>query len=410
MGSPSLPHPSAPTHIVPEIGSLHDILHQHRHLCLYVPPTRWTDLHTRILKTRFLLRPPITTPVPVLTPPSSQSPRSALKPPPVVVSISRSLDYILLPKKSPLHQSFAVESILSTLYPQHLPKAEHRSELGLRFGQKLYPEFVHCNLLWNPAPLGTSFDSATTCVASESADERRSSPASVERWTGEAPVLAYVDRKFIDLTRRHCGRIPPGPNNEPNHPVLRLQALRSKLLKPENIDEDPYLVAVMLAMAQRSVYADMRDERSFAPRDVKVWVLAKDEKQATFIVYTATVPGALLSMFHRPEAAPTGDAGIKVEYHHVNFWPVLGLKERLGKALGADLVGNFEGVALDRYGAAAAPPAPVSGKKKRRRAALAEVFNTSFSSEQRDTDAPASVAEPFAKRRCTPEVRLGVVQ
>jgi hypothetical protein len=178
--------------------------------------------------------------------------------------------------------------------------------------------------------------------------------------------------------------------------------LRSKNLLPTNPDEDSYFLAIMISMAQRSAYADMRSGTGFVPRNVKVRVLTVAEEENAFIVYTATIPTAFLSMFHTPNRASIGNSQIKVEYAQVPVWPVLGFKERLGKALSADVVGGFDGIPMDTY-EDEITSVPESISPKRRREALSEVLNASFS-EDRDS------GDMFGKRRCMGESRVGVVR
>lgn len=54
------------------------------------------------------------------------------------------------------------------------------------------------------------------------------------------------------------------------------------------------------------------------------------------------MPAAFLTMFHEPHKTPKGDSEVKIGYTHVPVWPVLGLKERLGQALGREVVGDFD--------------------------------------------------------------------
>ncbi|TGJ79820.1 hypothetical protein E0Z10_g8935 [Xylaria hypoxylon] len=194
-----------------------------------------------------------------------------------------------------------------------------------------------------------------------------------------------------------------GPRGIPNHAVHRLHALRSKLLIPKNVDEDSYFVAVMVAIAQQSVYPDIRSSEGFMPRDVKVRVLTAAEEEDALIVYSATVPAALLSMFHEPDAAPTGNWKIKIEYAQVPAWPVLGLNERLGKALGSDIVGDFDTTLLNTLEDEeeelqpweTSSPLFKSDSPKRKRGVFSEVVNTSFS-EDRESD---RLKDMFQKRR-----------
>ncbi|KAH6977715.1 hypothetical protein EDB80DRAFT_550113, partial [Ilyonectria destructans] len=53
-----------------------------------------------------------------------------------------------------------------------------------------------------------------------------------------------------------------------------------------------------------------------------------------------------LEKFRNPSKAPGGEeemefSGIKIEFTRVPIWSILGLRERLGKALGQDVVRYF---------------------------------------------------------------------
>ncbi|RYP64994.1 hypothetical protein DL770_009092 [Monosporascus sp. CRB-9-2] len=224
--------------------------------------------------------------------------------------------------------------------------------------------------------------------------------------TSNAPILAYVSRSQLNHVRRNCFRVLAGPNRIYNGPVHRLQALRSKMLMPKNQDEDQYILAVMIALAQQAAYSEIASSRAtFNPRDLKIRVLSTSEDDDSFIVYTGIVPAAFLRMFHQPEKAPRGDTKIQISYAQVPIWPVLGLKERLGQALGSEVVGDFDALNMETY-EDELPPTPETPSPKRRREVLTEVFNASFS-EDRDSDSPLEV---LGKRRRLEEGRVGVVR
>ncbi|KAI0452890.1 hypothetical protein F5B21DRAFT_481494 [Xylaria acuta] len=374
--------------IRPAIGSLYDIMHDYAGVPLFIRPLYWTDLHTKLLSCRFMQLPPHATP----TPPSSSTPKSSSSSqhspriPQTVVSIGKHLD-TLMATHTPVtmrdtgEKDMAMAALLSTFYPRCFSDPLRFAELDMLFGPYLYRAAANCQLLWHradPDANTTSFDSATTRAASQPVSRAASySMASMDMTTDNSPIMAYVSRSHIDYIRKNFFRIAKGPNGAPNEPVSRLQSRRSKALIPKNADEDPYFIGVMVAMAQQSVYTNMRTATGFTPRDVKVRLLTVAEEDDAFIVYTATVPGALLSMFHKPDTAPTGNSEVIVEHAHVPVWPVLGLKERLGKALGSDVVGEYDDNVMDTYEEEVAPVAE-AGSRKRGREALSEVFNGSF--------------------------------
>ncbi|KAI0472518.1 hypothetical protein F4859DRAFT_515362 [Xylaria cf. heliscus] len=408
--------------ICPAIGSLYDIMHDHAGVPLFTRPLYWTDLHTKVLGCRFVQLPPHTMP----TPPSSSTPKSSSLPsspssfqrmpripiPQAMISIGQNLDALLATRK-PLtmrdtgEKDTAMTALLSTLYPGRLSEPLRYAELDILFGPYYYGGAASCQLLWHHADPDTntmSFDSATTRAASQPVSRAASySMPSIDVTANNAPILAYVSRSHIDYIRRNFFRVTKGPNGAANEPVSRLQCLRSKAMIPKKKDEDPYFLGVMIALAQQSAYTNMRSASGFTPRDVKVRLLTVAEEDDAFIVYTATVPKALLSMFHKPDSAPTGNSEVIVEHAHVPIWPILGLKERLGKALGSDVVGDYDDTIMDTYEEEMTPVAE-SGSKKRGREALSEVFNGSFCEDcQHQPNSPS----PSAKKKRRMKEREG---
>ncbi|KAI1428882.1 hypothetical protein F5Y12DRAFT_782443 [Xylaria sp. FL1777] len=405
--------------ISPRPGSLFDILHDHAGLQLFVRPLSWTDLHAKLLGCRFVRLPSQET----LTPPPSLSPSSSSSPSPPfyaspmtraeVDSIGTSLDIVMCPDVPEVPRTNMMSHLLRELFPKPFMYPQDHVDLGLRFGSRCYLQAVRCQLLFNPIypnMNATSFDSSTTWATNQSTSLFLAS--STMSASNNPSMLAYVSRSRIDQTRRTCFNIMSGPKGTLNHPVHRLQALRSKSLLPKNANEDSYFLATMVALAQQSVYSDIRSTTGFAPRDVKVHLLTIAEDERAFIVYTGIVPAALLSMFNEPDAAPTGSSDIKIEYVHVPAWPVLGLKERLAKALGSDIIGD-----APEHEAAPAPEmnSSISGTKssifkstssKRKRGIFSEVFNASFS-EDRESDRSKDKSE---KRRRTQKKRGRVVR
>ena len=398
-------------HISPQPGSLYDILHDNAGKQLYVRPLSWTDLHTKLLGCRFMQLPPFDTPAPPSSAPepysSSPSPSPSSLPawshikkaPKNDHNMSKILNYLIAPNKPEEAKNRAMAALLANYYPQTFMYPQDRVDLHLRFGARRYPRSVRCQLLFNhiyPGASMTSFDSSTTWSANHSSTMTASN---------EPSILAYINHSHIHHIRTSCHNIMRGPEGVLNDPVQRLQALRAKALLPKNVDEDAYLVAVILALAQQSVYPDSRSNQGFAPRDVKVHVLTIAEEEAAFKAYSAIVPAALLSMFHEPDAAPTGNTEIKIEYARVPAWPAEDLQERLGRALGPDILGDFN-VPPPTYPYEEDEPVSSSMKSsasfyqastsKRKRGIFSEVMNASFY-EGREPDGPKDA--PTKKRR-----------
>jgi len=199
------------------------------------------------------------------------------------------------------------------------------------------------------------------------------------------------------------------------------------MLIPSNDDQDPHLVGIFLAMAQRHFYGlphpSHRREHAWDPsgtrpeptfQDLRLRILTHDNDTAEFIIYTATITAGFLHRFHDPVSAHvdhTGQVpGMDIEYTRVPIWPILGLRERMGKALGQDMVGPFdpnEIVTWEDDDDSDSDMLP-SKAAKRKRKALSEVLNGSFEGDSCDEEADEPALT--AKKRCLREgSAVGVV-
>lgn len=395
--------PSRRPCIIAQKGSLWDIMHDHQGTSLFVLPLCWTDLHTRLLGCRFVQLPP------QKTPSKSLSPKRTLRTSSKVIAMGRDLDVLMSMEhpRSSLAKTKALRNLFATLFPRHLCKPKSNADLNLRFGNRLYTKATKAQVLWKHPDASMSFDSATTFASGRSPQQLMASMSF--NVVGDAPVLAYVSRSNLNHIRHNCFRVVMGPNRTYNGAVHRLQTLRSKLLIPSNLDEDPHFVASIIALAQQTAYPEGPRISRVPPKDVTVRLFTTSEEDEAFIVYTATVPAAFLMMFHEPDKAPKGNAEVKIEYTHVPVWPVLGLKERLGQALGREIVGDFDPRNIETFPDEEEEIMSVAEvtSPKRRREVLSEVLNVSFS-EDRES-ASDEINNMIGKRRCL-EGRVGVVR
>lgn len=435
ISPPEDPRPKKRRRIVritrPEPGSIYDIMHDHAGESLFVTPICWTAAHTRLLGVEFVDCEPIRKPVPDFNSASSRYPP---RPSAVATELSRDLTSILSPKPD-CYTASSIKQVMHTFFPDTLSKAKSDVEFQLHFEKRILKRAVRVTVLWKqPDSLGSSFDSAATKPirssgqlpsSSREVDDSQISDSSraSSQWQPKRPVLAFLNRAHLNLVRSKLYRVAPGPvhGDQGNTPVRNLQRLRSKQLVPEDRNHDPYLVAIMLAMAQSQCYPTRSSSRSSSQRssqgssasaeatipqplfkDVPVKILQQDNQAAEFVVYSAVVTAAFLRRFAEPTKAPTADApqngGLKIEVTRVPIWPVLGLKERLGKALGTEIAkeeislfadGGIETWESDREREIRL------GTLKRRRDALSEVYNTSFDTDVgspgRDSSSSAAV-------------------
>ncbi|EMT64660.1 hypothetical protein FOXG_11104 [Fusarium oxysporum f. sp. lycopersici 4287] len=345
----------------PAKNSLYDIFQQHAGTSLFVRPICWTDLHAQLLGARWEELPPCDTPQPSAAPGTPPS-RGHLSPSNTIISLSNALTQILLP--DPLHpilSSNAVKSVLNTLWPTPFNKP-------------------------HPANL---------------------------------PMICYIGKTQLASVRNNLFRVASGPGRTWNEPVFRLQQLRARILVPSNSDHDAHFVGVFLGMAQKHFYptppiSGRRDSRispgqGIPPspnfHDIKLKILTHDIDTSEFIVYTGHITKEFLEKFHDPFKAPADDddaivSGLRIEYTRVPIWPILGLRERLGKALGQEIVGTFNPDEIETW---EKDPEKPTGEK-RKRDVLTEVVSSSY--EEETEEEPAIVS----KKRCLNEgTPVGVV-
>ena len=393
--------------VAPEPGSLVDILNKHNHTSLFNRPICWTDQHSRLLGLRF----------------------SERKIPDAVRNMGDSAVFSKCPRPCPNHKAQAarvLESMLKAgtdfcwdfrpvhhaldgMFPDVFTSVY--PDLHIRFGNKVYRDVVRVQLLWNTPKNydSNSFDSAST-LPSGSFGIPNAAPFAPSR--GDLPLMAYLGRSQVSVVREHLFRVMCQPG-KPNEPVSRLRGLRSKLVTPLNPDHDAHLAGIFLAMAQKHFYDDWSPTSSQASstsndttmqmphfHPVKLRILMDNRENSEFIMYTATVTPAFLRLFHNPRRSTAASTpGITIEYAKIPFSPVENLRVQLGYMIGADVVGELDGL----------EPAKTDEKSDslKRRRELLEVFNRSF---DEDTLEPRLMSP---KRRYTeenvPAVGSGVV-
>ncbi|KAL6411476.1 hypothetical protein AUP68_05190 [Ilyonectria robusta] len=399
----------------PAKNSLYDLFHDHAGTSLFVRPICWTDLHAELLGTRWEELPPCDSPKPVTMPGSPPS-KGHLRPSHTIMTLSDSLTQILLPDAMhPILCSNAVKTVLMTLWPQPFSRPYYLPELHLYFGGRVYRDAVRAQIMWNfPSDETKSSYSSFRSVSTRPADSFNAPthPCTPSQTPANLPMVCYIGKSQLANIRRNLFRIAPGPGRSWNEPVYRLQQLRARLLVPGNSDHDAHFVGIFLAMAQRHFYplpppssrreSPMTPQRDIPPspnfQDVTLRILTHDTDTSDFIVYTAYVTKEFLEKFHNPFKAPRSEedaelSGIKIEFARVPIWPILGLRERLGKALGHDVVGDFDHEEIETW---EKDPEKQEGSK-RKREVLTEVLNNSFDEDSGD--------EPSlgAKKRCLTE-------
>ncbi len=110
--------------------------------------------------------------------------------------------------------------------------------------------------------------------------------------------------------------------------------------------------------------------RDVCPRaaDSPVSRLPHHGDSANFVIYTATVTATFLTRFMMPHRGPSsrdGSTGMEISYTPVRVWPLLGLKERLAKALGSGIRGHPVHDSADQIGFWDPLVGPQAARKRR---------------------------------------------
>ncbi|KAM3487671.1 hypothetical protein MY3957_009031 [Beauveria namnaoensis] len=398
-------------------GSVLDIMRCNSGTALFVRPLCWTDRHAELLKVQFNELPICATPMPV-NEPGSPPPKGHMQPSRSILKLSETLSDILSYKIAhPTAVSDAVCTIMAKLWPESFCQYHVVPDLHLFFGDKVYHEAVRAQIMWT-YPSGSCPPSQTRPISSQSTQDAASSPESrfsdstlpSRHVLTDQPMVCYMGKAQLASIRRNMFRIAPGPNRQFNEPVSSLFKLRSKNLEPQNPNEDSYIAGMLLAMAQKHFYPNPRISslfrRGISPsknarpfRDLKLRFMTHDIERAQFIVYTGHMTATFLERFRRPHRMPPapefdGDLGFKIDYVCVLIWPILGLRERLGKALGMDLVGEFDPEVMETWEEDDVET-PDSSGSKRKRTALGEVVNGSFEDTEEEESSPI-----HSKKQC----------
>ncbi|KAI1302253.1 hypothetical protein F5Y03DRAFT_407931 [Xylaria venustula] len=113
------------------------------------------------------------------------------------------------------------------------------------------------------------------------------------------PTLAYLDLKTLESRRNMSIKL--SACNRVNPPITRLRQKQQRRLRPANEVEDPYIAAVLIALAQGS----------------KVHLLALPATNArSLYFYTARIPSVFLDRFDRPsQYFPTNP--VPISYYRI---------------------------------------------------------------------------------------------
>ncbi|KDN64737.1 hypothetical protein CSUB01_11870 [Colletotrichum sublineola] len=358
-------------------GSQSDRLNKNAWRRLFLRSIKWIDLHLGSLEMEFLELPPINKPLP-----KAELLKPNPKLPDPVQPLMDALNNLLDPrsKKSPRRQ---ILTAISELYPKQMLPIKI-TELHQYFGGRGFCGAHPVQAAWELTPERFSFITPGEPAPTVTLDSHNIPPVANIGGSiaNNQPILVYIHPKSVAATRNASAR--------------RRKKSSYRMTVPSSTKEDPYLAAVILALAQRPFYresvlsADGSSVSSPASsslkepqfHDVTVHILTVDDSEPSspyFVVYKGLVTKELLYNLHEPakkrriagHADVAGTIGKKrgmnIESTRVLVWPILGLKEGLGEALGKEIVGPFDEKNIEMWDQTRNPnESSLEGRKRKR--------------------------------------------
>ncbi|KDN72011.1 hypothetical protein CSUB01_10256 [Colletotrichum sublineola] len=291
----------------------------------------------------------------------------------------------LVERKSEKSRTRSIRTIISMLYPEQLSFVS-MTELHPHYGVHIYRDAFKGRPCHNACPVQAAWEATPACSTfvapcepmptrpQGSTDALAVANVGRPLASNQRTLFYYIDLKTIAVMRhdmyktKKCNPLVKcGVICRCNKRVRRLRKSLHRRILPLELKEDPFIAAVILALAQRPFYEDSvspdggssvsqptsssRQEPEFHDTTIHILTVAnEDTNSPCFIVYKGLVTKELLYKFHEPNKNPCateaqtvtetteGNRGMQIEYTEVPTWTMPGLKDRLGKALGKKIV------------------------------------------------------------------------
>ncbi|KAF4459373.1 hypothetical protein FALBO_13872 [Fusarium albosuccineum] len=153
----------------------------------------------------------------------------------------------------------------------------------------------------------------------------------------QTPMFAFMQRGMIRIQRE--GVFPLPRPRRVNPPAELLQRLRLRRLEPSDPWRDPYILAVLVGMAQSQAQSLYSEKGSFDQSHLfKACAALVDENNTDFMFfYTANISAAFLSKFEYPNklrpSKETLSSELRIGCKKIPFQPFASLRGRLNRAI-----------------------------------------------------------------------------
>ncbi|KJZ77295.1 hypothetical protein HIM_03616 [Hirsutella minnesotensis 3608] len=145
------------------------------------------------------------------------------------------------------------------------------------------------------------------------------------------PLAALVSRARIDFLRKSkFGLVDNWPlvRRRKNRAGHSLAELKLKSITPTMPLHEPYLVALLIALAQHQ-WRNLGQETALQAVGVLSKVLFVSDDQDYIYVYSANIPASLIEMFHHPDVAPAASSPLPIQIMSIPLRPIETLHARL---------------------------------------------------------------------------------
>ncbi|KAK4074882.1 hypothetical protein Purlil1_12863 [Purpureocillium lilacinum] len=294
----------------PEAGSLIATIRSHRRTRLYVKPLWWIGMHLRVLGCEYVERGP---------PLQEWTQRPELK------ITADGCAVIIVPRETD-----EVTSDLGDALSGARSATARTSVLGDFLAASFTPP--------RDTPLALYYNGTPINIATHGAFV----------FDSAIPPLTFIDLQGLRSIRRHYLRRKwvqtpsspqhiPTPVTEKNGPILGIINKRLRQLQPVIELEDPYIVAILIALAQKQCHEGHEAGLTTHPGNYdtqgpfKVHLLALSASQ-TLCVYKAHFPHSFLEKFNNPSKfSPSGP--VSISYHQLPHLDPKGLRDELYRSL-----------------------------------------------------------------------------
>lgn len=307
--TPSAP-PSGPPHASPtpsrsaespEPSSINAVLREHHRTRLYVPPLHWTQTHLQLLGCRFTLHPP---------PDEGGAGSEAANAPTtdtdsqgqaMSAGASKALDDAI--REAIAHIRHTPSTEVRTLAVRGLLDAhgfrQASSDLRFHFNRR-----------------------AVTMLPTQGVFSHPSNPT--------APCLVYLDLNTVAMRRDESVKLS-STTSQVNAPIARLRAIYRRRIQPQQEQEDQYIMAVLIGLAQLRRLQLAEGRAVDCPDTVAVQLLALSTNARGLYFYAARAPVAFLDKLDHPSRHFPGGS-FHVPYYRISLTSTDYVR-RLGGAL-----------------------------------------------------------------------------